>query len=153
MISSSVVAGVCIVLIRKNRAVKRAKANMRIAGVTIPDDKQLAYALPLIFGIGPSRAREILKKAGISAAKKGSELTSEEEQKIRALAEGFTIEGELRREIGQNIKRLKDIKAYRGSRHARHLPTRGQRTKTNSRTVRGNVRKTMGSGRRKVEKT
>ena len=126
---------------------------MRIAGVTIPDTKQLAYSLPLIFCIGPSRAREILMAAGVSAAKKGSELTSDEEQKVRSLAEEFTIEGELRREIGQNIKRLKDIHALRGDRHARGLPVRGQRTKTNSRTRRGNVRKTMTSGRRTLEKT
>jgi small subunit ribosomal protein S13 len=126
---------------------------MRIAGVTIPDNKQLAYSLPLIFGIGPTRAREILKQVGISATKKGSELTNDEEQKIRALAEGFTIEGELRREIGQNIKRLKDIRSARGERHSRGLPVRGQRTKTNSRTRRGNVRKTMTSGRRTLEKT
>jgi len=126
---------------------------MRIAGVTIPDDKQLAYSLPLIFGIGPTRAREILNNAGVPANKKGSELTSDEEQKIRSLAEGFTIEGELRREIGQNIKRLKDIRSLRGERHTRGLPVRGQRTKTNSRTRRGNVRKTMTSGRRTLEKT
>jgi len=126
---------------------------MRIAGVTIPDNKQLAYSLPLIFGIGPTRARDILKQVGVPAAKKGSELTSDEEQKIRSLAEGFTIEGELRREIGQNIKRLKDIRSARGDRHARGLPVRGQRTKTNSRTRRGNVRKTMTSGRRTLEKT
>ncbi|MEK7101847.1 MAG: 30S ribosomal protein S13 [Patescibacteria group bacterium] len=126
---------------------------MRIAGVTIPDNKQLAYSLPLIFGIGPTRAREILKQVGVSPVKKGSEITSDEEQKIRSLAEGFTIEGELRREIGQNIKRLKDIKSKRGDRHARGMPVRGQRTKTNSRTRRGNVRKTMTSGRRTLEKT
>jgi small subunit ribosomal protein S13 len=126
---------------------------MRIAGVTIPDNKQLAYSLPLIFGIGRTRALEILKKTGIPPQKKGSELTSDEEQKIRLLAEGFTIEGELRREIGQNIKRLKDIRSNRGERHARGLPVRGQRTKTNSRTRRGNVRKTMTSGRRTLEKT
>ena len=126
---------------------------MRIAGVTIPDNKQLAYSLPLIFGIGPTRARKILAKVGVPAAKKGNELTSDEEQKLRVLAEGFTIEGELRREIGQNIKRLKDIHAARGERHARGLPVRGQRTKTNSRTRRGNVRKTMTSGRRTLEKT
>lgn len=126
---------------------------MRIAGVTIPDNKQLAYSLPIIFGIGPTRAREILKKVGIPANKKGSELTDNEEKEIRALAEEFTIEGELRREIGQNIKRLKDIRSARGDRHARGLPVRGQRTKTNSRTRRGNVRKTMTSGRRTLEKT
>jgi small subunit ribosomal protein S13 len=126
---------------------------MRIAGVTIPDTKQLSYALPLIFGIGPARARDILKKANIPFTKKGSELTSEEEQAIRSLAEAYNIEGELRREIGQNVKRLKDIKSARGDRHARRLPVKGQRTKTNSRTVRGNTRKTMGSGRRTLEKT
>ncbi len=126
---------------------------MRIAGVTIPDNKQLAYSLPLIFGIGATRAQEILQTAGIASNKKGSELTSDEEQKVRSLAESFTIEGELRREIGQNIKRLKDIRSARGERHTRGLPVRGQRTKTNSRTRRGNVRKTMTSGRRTLEKT
>jgi len=126
---------------------------MRIAGITIPDNKQLAYSLPLIFGIGSARALEILKTADIASAKKGNELTSDEEQKIRALAESFTIEGELRREIGQNIKRLKDIRSARGERHTRGLPVRGQRTKTNSRTRRGNVRKTMTSGRRTLGKT
>ena len=126
---------------------------MRIAGVTLPDNKQLAYALPLIFGIGPTRARDILRDAKVPAVKKGSELSSEEEQKIRSLAEAYIIEGDLRREIGQNIKRLKDIHSIRGSRHERSLPVRGQRTKTNSRTRRGNVRKTMTSGRRSLEKT
>jgi len=126
---------------------------MRISGVTLPDKKQLAYSLPLIFGIGPTRALQILKQVNIAPNKKGSELTTEEEQAIRILAEGFTIEGELRREIGQNIKRLKDIRSERGIRHERRLPVRGQRTKTNSRTVRGNTRKTMGSGRRSLEKT
>lgn len=126
---------------------------MRISGVTLPDDKQLLYALPQIFGIGPARARDILNEAGVPLNKKGKDLSSDEEQKIRSLAEAFVIEGELRREIGQNVKRLKDIKSYRGSRHERHLPVRGQRTKTNSRTRRGNVRKTMGSGRRTLEKT
>ncbi len=154
--SSFGAAGVCIVSISRTLVAKRDKDNlytMRIAGVTIPDNKQLAYSLPLIFGIGPTRAREILKTVGVSVTKKGSELTSVEEQKIRILAEGFTIEGELRREIGQNIKRLKDIKSARGDRHSRGLPVRGQRTKTNSRTRRGNVRKTMTSGRRSLEKT
>ena len=126
---------------------------MRIAGVTLPDNKQLAYALPAIYGIGPARAREILGKSGVPLNKKGSEISAEEEQKIRSLAEGFVIEGDLRREISQNIKRLKDIHSIRGSRHERGLPVRGQRTKTNSRTRRGNVRKTMTSGRRTLEKT
>lgn len=126
---------------------------MRIAGVTIPDNKQLAYSLPIIFGIGPARAKDILKAAGIPEIKKGSELTADEEQKIRSLSEAYLIEGELRREIGNNIKRLKDIRSIRGDRHAKGLPVRGQRTSTNSRTRRGNVRKTMTSGRRTLEKT
>lgn len=126
---------------------------MRIAGVTISDDKQLAYALPFIYGIGPTRARDILTKAHVPFDKKARDLTSEEEQKIRSLTESFVIEGELRRDISQNIKRLKDIKSARGARHERGLPVRGQRTKTNSRTRRGNVRKTMTSGRRTLEKT
>jgi small subunit ribosomal protein S13 len=126
---------------------------MRIAGVTLPDDKQLAFALPLIFGIGPTRARQILDQAGIKHTTKAADISAEEEQKIRLLAEAFTIEGDLKREIGQNIKRLKDIRSARGIRHERRLPVKGQRTKTNSRTVRGNMRKTMGSGRRTLEKT
>ncbi len=126
---------------------------MRIAGVTLPDNKQLAYSLPLIYGIGPTRALEILKQVNIEPTKKGSELSADEEQAIRQLAESYTIEGELKREVAQNIKRLKDIRAQRGVRHERRLPVRAQRTKTNSRTVRGNTRKTMGSGRRTLEKT
>lgn len=126
---------------------------MRIAGVTIPDNKHLLYALPLIFGIGPTRARAILKKVKIAENKTGKDLTPDEEQAIRTEAEAYLIEGELRREISQNVKRLKDISSKRGSRHARRLPVKNQRTKTNSRTVRGNTRKTMGSGRRTLEKT
>jgi small subunit ribosomal protein S13 len=126
---------------------------MRISGITLSDNKQLVYTLPLIFGIGPKRARDILREAKIPFEKKGEELTPEEEKAIRTLAEAYTIEGDLRRQIGENVKRLKDIKSIRGDRHARHLPVNGQRTKTNSRTVRGNVRKTMGSGRRTLEKT
>lgn len=126
---------------------------MRISGITLPDDKQLLYTLPILYGIGPSRTRDILKKANVPETKKGSELTSEEEQQIRQLAEAYLIEGELRREIGQNIRRLKDIRSIRGMRHERGLPVRNQRTKTNSRTRRGNTRKTMTSGRRTLEKT
>lgn len=126
---------------------------MRIAGVTLPDSKQLAYSLPLIYGIGPTRALDILKQAKIDPTRKGSDLSPEEEQTIRSLAEAYTIEGELRREVAQNVKRLKDIRSERGIRHERRLPVRAQRTKTNSRTVRGNTRKTMGSGRRTLEKT
>ncbi len=126
---------------------------MRIAGVTIPDNKQLVYSLPLIYGIGPTRARDILREAKVETTRKGSDLNTDEEQRVRSLAEAYLIEGELRREIAQNVKRLKDIGAARGTRHAKRLPVKGQRTKTNSRTVRGNTRKTMGSGRRTLEKT
>ncbi|MDO8572521.1 MAG: 30S ribosomal protein S13 [bacterium] len=126
---------------------------MRISGITIPDNKRLEIGLSAIFGIGRARAQKILNEAGVSFDTKGKEVSPADENKIRKIIETFKTEGDLKREISMNIKRLKDIKSYRGSRHMRGLPVRGQRTKTNSRTVRGNVRKTMGSGRRKVEKT
>lgn len=125
---------------------------MRIAGITIPDNKQLVYGLTAVYGVGLSRAATILDELKIDATKKPGDLKTEEENTIREKIESFTIEGELRREIGNNIKRLKDIQSYRGSRHAKRLPARGQNTKTNARTLKG-VRKTMGSGRRKLEKT
>jgi len=126
---------------------------MRIAGVNIPDNKRLEIALTYIFGIGKSLAQEILKTASISFDKKPKDLSEEEANTIRKLVEKYKIEEDLKREIAANIKRLKEIKCYRGIRHSKRLPVRGQRTKTNSRTVRGNVRVTMGSGRRKLEKT
>jgi small subunit ribosomal protein S13 len=126
---------------------------MRIVGIQIPGDKRLEIALTAVYGIGRSAAQSILTTANVDHGRRADDLTVEEENLVRKLVEERTIEGELRREISANIKRLKDIKAYRGSRHAKGLPLHGQRTKTNSRTVRGNVRKTMGSGRRKVEKT
>lgn len=125
---------------------------MRILGITVPDNKQLWVGLTVFHGIGYSTAKKILEKARIAPEKKPGEITSDEEARIRKEIESMQIEGELKRERAANIKRLKDIKCYRGIRHARGLPVRGQRTKTNSRTVRGNVRKTMGSGRRKLEK-
>ncbi len=125
---------------------------MRIAGVTIPNEKRLEIGLTAIFGIGRTRAKEILDKAGIDYGKKAKDLTPEEEATIAKIVQEYKIEGELRREIAANIKRLKDIGAYRGIRHSLRLPVRGQRTRTNSRTVRGNVRKTMTSGKRKIEK-
>ncbi|HEV8677673.1 MAG TPA: 30S ribosomal protein S13 [Candidatus Paceibacterota bacterium] len=125
---------------------------MRISGITLPN-KRLVYALTALYGIGVSRAQMICASAKVDPAIRANELSAEDENKIRAVVEGFTLEGDLKREVAGNIKRLKDIGSYRGSRHSRRLPARGQRTKTNSRTVRGNVRKTMGSGRRKVEKT
>ena len=126
---------------------------MRIAGITIPEKKRLEVALTAVYGVGRPRAKEILEKLNIDLGKKVEELNQEEEKEIRKEIEAFKIEGDLRRDTQLNIKRLKDVKCYTGTRHLKHLPARGQRTKTNSRTVRGNVRKTMGSGRRKVEKT
>ena len=125
---------------------------MRILGITVPENKQLWVGLTVFYGIGFSTARVILKDAGVASTKKPADISTEEEAKIRKSIETMTIEGDLKREKAANIKRLKDIKAYRGVRHQRGLPVNGQRTKTNSRTVRGNVRKTMGSGRRKLEK-
>jgi small subunit ribosomal protein S13 len=126
---------------------------MRILGITIPNNKHLDVGLTCLYGIGISRARKILKEAGVDKDRKADSLSVDEENAIRKIIESLTIEGTLKREIAANIKRLKDIKAYRGLRHMHKLPAKGQRTKTNSRTVRGNVRKTMGSGRRKAEKT
>jgi small subunit ribosomal protein S13 len=125
---------------------------MRILGITLPENKRLEIALTAIYGVGRSRARLVLKQAKVDGGRKAKDLSVDEENALRKLVEGYKIEGDLKREVAGNIKRLKDIKAYRGLRHSRHLPARGQRTKTNSRTVRGNVRKTMGSGKRKEEK-
>lgn len=126
---------------------------MRILGINIPNDKRLDIGLTSLFGIGISSARKILKQAQVEIDSKADALTVDQENAIRKVIEGMTIEGTLKREIATNVKRLKDIKAYRGIRHMRKMPVHGQRTKTNSRTVRGNVRKTMTSGRRKAEKT
>lgn len=125
---------------------------MRILGITIPDDKRLEISLTTLYGVGRSRALSVLNKAKISPETKAKDLSVEQENDVRKILETFAIEGDLKREISSNIKRLKDIKTYRGSRHVKRLPVRGQRTKTNSRTLRGNVRKTMGSGRKKEEK-
>lgn len=126
---------------------------MRIAGITIPDDKRLEIALTAVYGVGRPRAMSTLAALGIDAGKRAKELSAKEEAALRDAIEKNQVEGELRRQISGNIRRLKDIKSFRGSRHAKRLPARGQRTKTNSRSVRGNVRKTMTSGRRKLEKT
>ena len=125
---------------------------MRISGITIPENRQLAFGLTAVYGIGRNRAKQILTELDILHTKKPGELSTKEENEVREKIESFLIEGELRREVSGNIKRLKDIKAYRGMRHARRLPARGQNTKTNARTLKG-VRKTMTSGRRKLEKT
>ncbi len=125
---------------------------MRILGITIPDTKRLDVALTVLYGVGRSRATNILKQAKIDPTIKSKDLSVDQENEIRKIIEAFKIEGDLKREVASNIKRHKDIKTYRGTRHMRKLPVRGQRTKTNSRTVRGNIRKTMGSGRKKEEK-
>lgn len=126
----------------------------RISGIVIPDNKKILYSLPYIYGIGLSSSRVILKTAGIDANKTAKDLSVEELNKIQKIIEkSYKIEGDLKKEIGQNIKHLKEVGTWRGSRHSRRLPIHG-RTKTNSRTTRGNVRKPMGSGRKPAaEKT
>lgn len=126
---------------------------LRISGITIPENKRLEIGLTAVYGVGRPRALSTLAELGIDAGKRPNDLSAAEEASLREAIEKFTVEGELKREISSNIRRLKDIKSFRGSRHIKRLPARGQRSKTNSRTVRGNVRKTMTSGRRKLEKT
>ncbi|MBU2564148.1 30S ribosomal protein S13 [Patescibacteria group bacterium] len=128
---------------------------LRIAGINIPDKKRIEIALTYIYGIGRSLSKEILKQANIDIDTKTEKLTEEQKNKLREIIETGKnqIEGDLRRQKMVNIKRLKEIGTYKGIRHSKGLPVRGQQTKTNSRTIRGNVRKTMGSGKRKLEKT
>lgn len=126
---------------------------MRILGITIPENKRLEIGLTALYGIGRSRAQKILDSVRVDYGTRPKDISTDIENQIRKEIESLKLEGDLKREIAGNIKRLKDIKSYRGTRHAKRLPSRGQRTKTNSRTVRGNVRKTMGSGRKKAEKT
>lgn len=109
----------------------------RIAGVDIPRDKRVVIALTYIYGIGRSRAKEILAKAGVSEDTRVRDLTEEELNRIREVVSGYTLEGDLRREVALNIKRLIEIGCYRGIRHRRGLPVRGQNTKTNARTRKG----------------
>ncbi|MBT3690208.1 30S ribosomal protein S13 [bacterium] len=121
---------------------------VRIASINLPNEKRIEAGLTAIYGIGFSRANKILKDTQISGDIRVKDLSDDEVNKLRTLIEKeFKVEGDLKREKLSNIKRLKEIKSYRGSRHSRGLPVRGQRTKTNSRTVRGNVRRTMGSGK------
>lgn len=125
---------------------------MRLIGVNIPDNKKVSVALTYLYGIGRNRAEFIVHETKIDAKKLAKDLTPDDVNKIQSVIEkNFKIEGELRQVVRHNIARLKEVKAYRGVRHMRKLPVRGQRTKTNSRSVRGNVRKTAGSGKRKVE--
>ncbi|NCN07956.1 30S ribosomal protein S13 [Candidatus Parcubacteria bacterium] len=125
---------------------------MRILGITIPDEKRLEIGLTALFGVGRSKALAILKEAKVPFDKKAKDASVDDENNIRLVIENMVLEGDLKRETASNIKRLKDIKAYRGVRHMRGLPVRGQRTKSNSRTRRGNVRKTMGTGRKVADK-
>lgn len=127
---------------------------VRIAGVNLPN-KRLEVSLGYLYGIGRPLANKILTDLGINRDLRPDALSQEDIKRLREIIEKqYRVEGDLRREVAANIKKLKDINARRGIRHMKRLPTRGQRTKTNSRTVRGNVRKTMGSGRRTAaEKT
>ena len=126
---------------------------MRIAGITLPKEKTIYVALTYIKGIGFTSSSKILKAVKIQDSVRVKELSPEQEDAIRFYIEkNSKTEGDLIREVLMNIKRLKDIKCYRGVRHMKRLPVRGQKTKTNSRTVRGNVRKSAGSGRKPIEK-
>ncbi len=125
----------------------------RIAGINIPDNKRIEIAITYVYGIGRTLGKHIVAQVGIDPSKRANKLTAEEINRIKDYIEKhYKIEGDLKRQIMLDVKRLKDIKTYRGTRHMRGLPVRGQRTKTNSRTRRGNVRKTAGSGRRTVDK-
>ena len=127
---------------------------LRILGVNLPEEKRIEFALTYIKGIGLFSSRKILDEAGIDFNKRAKDITSEEVGKIQKIVESkYKVEGELRRIIMMNIKRLKEIGCYRGTRHSKGLPSRGQRTKTNNRTVRGNIRRTAGSGRVAATKT
>ena len=122
---------------------------MRVAGITIPREKQVGTALTYIYGVGKTSAAKILQAAKIDESVRVNQLTREQEDMLRTIVEKqYKTEGDLRREVSANIKRLKDIKCYRGLRHNKHLPVRGQRTKTNSRTVRGNKRNIAPSGKK-----
>ncbi len=126
----------------------------RISGVTIPKDKRVEIGLTYVFGIGPTSAAEVLKKANVNPDTRVKDLKQEEVDRLRQIIEKeYRTEGDLRRDLSAAVKRLKDIRSYRGSRHMKRLPARGQTSRVNSRTVRGNKRSTMGSGRRTVSKT
>lgn len=122
---------------------------LRIAGVTIPNHKRLEVALTYIYGIGPFKSSEILKKLKINPDTRVKDLKEEEANKLRSEVEkNYNVEGDLRRDVAGNVKRLKEIGSYRGLRHSKNLTVRGQRTKTNSRTVRGGKRSTVSSGKK-----
>lgn len=122
---------------------------MRISGVNLPDEKRVDIALTYLYGIGRSNVGNVLKKAGIDAAKRVKELVEEEQKRIQKALEEYKVEGDLRAEVMGNIKRLKEIGNYRGTRHSRNLPVRGQRTRSNARTKRGK-RVTIGAIKKEV---
>ena len=124
----------------------------RVAGVNTPDNKRVEIALTYIYGIGRSKSNRIISQLGMDKNIRAKDLSTEELGKLREVIEKERTEGELRHEVTSNVRRLRDIGAYRGLRHTRGLPVRGQQTKTNSRTVRGNKRVTMSSGKRSIEK-
>ncbi len=125
---------------------------LRIASINLPDNKRVEIALTYIYGIGRPASRKILESLNIDRDIRTKDLSEKDANRLRETIEkGHRVEGELRHQVKMNIKRLKEIGSYRGIRHAKSLPVRGQRTKTNTRTVRGNVRKTMGSGRKKSD--
>lgn len=127
---------------------------VRISGINLPDEKKIEIALTYVYGIGLSTSRKILKLMEVDPNTLTKDLSGEDANNLRnEIEKKYRVEGELKHEVKTNIKRLKEIGSYRGARHSRGLPVRGQRTKTNSRTVRGNVRRTMGSGRRTESKT
>lgn len=126
----------------------------RISGVTIPNDKQVWVALTYVFGIGPKSSIDILSKAQVDKTLRVNKLTDNEISKIQEIITNeYTVEGELQRVVSGNIKRLKDIKSYRGTRHSSNLPTRGQRTKTNARTRRGKKITVSGTTKKALAKT
>lgn len=122
---------------------------MRVSGITLPKQKRVVIGLTYVYGIGPKTSKDILAQANVNGDIRVKDLSQDQEDAIRSVIEKtLTTEGDLRREVGANVKRLRDIKCYRGSRHAKKLPVRGQRTKTNSRTQRGNKRNLATSGKK-----
>lgn len=121
----------------------------RIAGIDLPNEKRIEASLPYVYGVGPYMTKKILSECGINPDTRTKNLTEEEINKLQRAVENFKVEGDLRREIQGNVKRLQEIGAYRGVRHSRGLPARGQRTRTNARTKRGK-RMTIGTVRKDV---
>ena len=125
---------------------------MRFLGINIPDNKRAEISLTYIYGVGRTLSKKILQATKVDMNKRMKDVEPAELNKIKEFIEkNYKVEGDLRQIVKQNIKLMQELKTYRGNRHSRRLPVRGQRTKTNSRTVRGNVRKTAGSGKRSVE--